>query len=680
LPTKEPEPPSPAGTPESDAPVVPADVSLPEITMKAILLSILLAAVLAAANAYLGLFAGMTVSASIPAAVLSMAILRLFSRSNILENNIVQTAASSGEAVAAGVIFTIPALVLIGAWTAFDYRQTAAISAVGGILGVLFTIPLRRVLIVKERLRYPEGMATAEVLKAGSSAAREPGKSGKPAIVAPLSGIRSLVLATLIGGGFKLGESGLRLWGEALEDGVRIGRAVIYGGINLSPALLAVGFIVGPATSIVIFGGGALAAFILTPVDGALWGAPENLSAAEAAKWLWSTHIRFVGIGAMLVGGLWTMVTLRHAMHQGLRHSMGLGRSLDGAGRPAHGRPVPRTDRDAPISWVAALFGITLVPMTLIYTEAVGDAVVALIMTVIMVVAGFLFSAVAGYMAGLVGSSSNPVSGVTIATIALSAVLLVFVMGRENVAGPAAALLIGAVVCCAAAMGGDNLQDLKTGHLVGATPWKQQVMQVIGVVTAACVMAPVLTLLQTKYGIGAITAEHPQPLTAPQATLMASLAKGVFGGNLPWGMVGFGAVLGILVILLDSRLGKTGSAVRIPVLAFALGLYLPLKLSAAVLVGGLLAALAQKTSTGKGSREGLLCAAGLITGEALMGIALAVPIAISSFWPVVGADPLMLFSTPPWGAWPGLLALVGVAVWLYTKASLRSASEPDGTS
>src|SRR5438094_1245801 len=519
-------------------PVIPAEVSLPEITFKGVVLSIVLAAVLAGANAYLGLFAGMTVSASIPAAVASMAILRLFRRSNILENNIVQTAASSGEALAAGVIFTIPALLLIGYWKSFDYGQTAAIASVGGLLGVLFTIPLRRVLIVTERLRYPEGIATAEVLKVGSG--------GGTAV----AGFRTLLLAAVIGGLVKLGESGLRLWAEALEGAARVGRAVVYGGVNLSPALLAVGFIIGPNTASVVFLGGALSWLILLPLYSASLGTPENLPAIEAAKSIGSTHIRHVGIGAMLVGGLWTLVQLRGPLLEGVRRSVVAYREVTTAG-PRHGTVMPRTDHDAPLLWVLVPFALVLIPMALIYQAVVRDGVVAVLMTVLMAGAAFLFSAVAAYMAGLVGSSSNPVSGVTIATIGLTALVLVPVMGGTHPAGPAAALLIGAVVCCAAAMGGDNLQDLKTGHLVGATPWKQEVMQVVGVVTGALVIVPVLALLQAKYGIGKVTGEHPHPLSAPQATLMASLASGVFGEGLPWSLVGLGAMIGAGVILFD---------------------------------------------------------------------------------------------------------------------------------
>ena len=666
----------PKGSELRESPLIPPEIALPEITFKAVLLSIILAGVLAAANAYLGLFAGMTVSASIPAAVVSMAILRLFPRSNILENNIVQTAASSGEAVAAGVIFTIPALLLIGYWSTFDYRQTVVISMVGGLLGVLFTIPLRRALIVDARLRYPEGVATAEVLKLGSPALMEKITGAAASHSEPSRGVRLLLEAALLGGAVKLGESGLRLWSEALEGGFRVGRSVFYAGVNLSPALVAVGFIIGLESAVVVFLGGALAAFLLIPLYGTIIGLPAGLPALEAAKVLWSTRIRFVGIGAMLIGGLWTLIQLRGTILQGLRRSMGF--SAQGVLRWSRSTEtvIPRTERDAPLLWLTVPFLMTLVVMGWLYSRAIGHVGVAVMMTVMMAAMGFLFSAVAGYMAGIVGSSSNPVSGVTIATVALSAILLMLIMGGDQKAGPAAALMIGAVVCCAAAMGGDNLQDLKTGHIVGATPWKQQVMQVVGVATGAVVIAPVLTLLQRKYGLGEITAEHPHPLTAPQATLMANLAKGVFGGDLPWGMVALGALIALFVIAWDRRLQRTGNAFRIPVLAFALGLYLPLKLSGAILIGGLVAGLVQKREgharKQKGGQAGLLCAAGLVTGEALVGIALAIPVALSGLWPTLSPDPLMVFEVAPWGGWPGLMVLSAVTLWLYLHAA-RSA-------
>jgi len=579
------------------APVVPADVQLPEITLKAVVLSIVLAAVLAAANAYLGLFAGMTVSASIPAAVVSMAVLRMFRHSNILENNIVQTAASSGEALAAGIIFTIPALLLIGHWTVFDYRQTMTIGLVGGLLGVLFTIPLRRTLVVEAGLRYPEGLATAEVLKVGSMVHVPVHEDTALQAGGAMRGFQALLLAAGIGATVKLAESGVRLWTEALEGAARVGGTVFYGGINLSPALIAVGFIIGANTAWVVFLGGAMAAWVFVPLYGVVFGVAEG-TAMNTVQLIWKSHIRYVGIGAMLIGGLWTLFQLRGSLWAGLH------RAVTRASRVRHAHAVElRTERDAPLPWIVIPFVLTLIPMAMIYTEAV---------------------------------------------------------------------LIGAVVGCGAAMGGDNWQDLKTGHVVGATPWKQQIMQVVGVATGACVIVPVLSLLQAKYGIGEITAEHPHPLMAPQATVMASLAQGVFGDSIPWNLVLGGAALGVLVILFDRRQQARDAVFRMPVLAFALGLYLPLKLSAAILVGGLVAECARRArgshAISEGSR-GLLCAAGLVTGEALMGIVLAVPVALSGVWPGMPADPVQLFDTPPWNGWPGFVIVVAVGIWLFKQAS-----------
>ncbi|MCP9465772.1 MAG: oligopeptide transporter, OPT family, partial [Nitrospira sp.] len=457
-------------------PVVSSTVSLPEITVKAVVLSVVLAALLAAANAYLGLFAGMTVSASIPAAVTSMAILRLFRRSNILENNIVQTAASAGEALAAGVIFTIPALLLVGSWSHFDYWRTTIIAIVGGLLGVLFTIPLRRALIVTAQLRFPEGVATAEVLKAGAATPHETGR-------AAARDVRALLFSALAGGTAKFCESGLRLWAESLEGAVQMGRTLFYGGINLSPALLAVGFILGLRTALVVFLGGCLGWVVLVPAYGLLVGLPPDRQGIEAAMVIWSGQIRYVGIGAMVVGGLWTLTKLRapvwHSLHvlwagyrevarkQRRREPPGL-TIVETCARKAD--ETARTERDAPFWWLVAPFVLLLVPVGWIYATVVESVAIGLLMTIVMTVAAFLFSSVAAYMAGLVGSSSNPVSGVTIATIMVASLLLVLFMGTGHPAGPAAALMIGAVVCCAAAMGGDNMQDLKTGHLVGATP------------------------------------------------------------------------------------------------------------------------------------------------------------------------------------------------------------------
>jgi putative OPT family oligopeptide transporter len=637
-------------------PIIPASASLPEITLKAVVLAIILSSLLAAANAYLGLFAGMTVSASIPAAVASMAILRCFRRSNILENNIVQTAASSGEALAAGVIFTIPGLLLIGYWDSFDYGQTMTVALVGGLLGVLFTIPLRRALITEPSLRFPEGVATAEVLKVGARAA-----------AAPPGALRSLVVAAAAGGAMKFAESGLRVWNDSMEGATQLGRSIFYGGLNLSPALLAVGFIIGLPTAVVVFLGGVLGWLVLIPLDGFLSEPVTELAGVPGAKVIWAQHVRYGGIGAMLVGGLWTLFQVGGSIVLGLKR---LALAYGDQRKLGQVQEVLRTEQDARLPWVIGLTGLCLGLMVVLYHAIVGTITAALLLTGIMAVAAFLFSAVAAYMAGLVGSSSNPVSGVTIATIMLSSLLLILILGRGNSIGPAATLLVAAVVCCAAAMGGDNLQDLKTGYLVGATPWKQQVMQVVGVAAGAVVIVPVLSLLHAKYGIGEASALHPHPLSAPQATLMGNLARGVFGGSLPWHLVVFGGGIGLATIAVDQRLAARNSPFRLPVLGVALGMYLPLKLSATICLGGVLPELSRRRSEGRSSRpvakeSGLLVAAGLVTGEAIMGIVLAAPVALSSQWPSIPADPFLLYEVPPWGGWPGLAALAGIALFLY---------------
>lgn len=608
-------------------PYIPASTRLPEITIKAVILGVLLSVILGAANAYLGLFAGMTVSASIPAAVISMAILRLFPRSNTLENNIVQTSASAGESLAAGVIFTIPALIFLGVWTEFDYWETTMIAGFGGILGVLFTIPLRRALIVENPLKFPEGVATAEVLKVGDRGGSE---------------VKYIAWAGLVGALFKLCEAGLRLWHGAIEYARYAFGSITYIGTNLSPALVGVGYIVGLNIAILVFIGGVINWWIFIPILMKIQGVPEGVAAADAAGQMWSTQTRYLGVGAMVIGGLWALLRLRTSLMSGIKSGMEAYRRV----KQGLGEEYVRTDHDTPMQWVGIALVIAVLPLFLIFYYFTDNIGVSAFMAVIMLVAGFLFSAVAGYMAGLVGSSNNPVSGVTIATILTSSLLLLLLLGPENLIGPAAAIFIGAVVCCGAAIAGDNMQDLKAGYIVGATPYKQQIMQAVGVAAAAFVMAPILMLLLNAYGFGEKTLEHPDALAAPQATLMASVAKGVFGGDLPWNLVIIGMGIAVLVILLDLLLEQRGSAFRTPVLAVAVGIYLPLELEVPIFFGGLLAwfagrafkraeagaALENKepirTARKTGERRGLLFAAGLITGEALIGILMAIPIVI----------------------------------------------------
>jgi len=627
--------------------------SLPEITVKAVILGVVLSALLAGANAYLGLKAGMTVSASIPAAVISMGLLRAFRRSNILENNIVQTAASAGESLAAGVIFTLPALIILGTWTHFDYWQTTAIAGLGGLLGVAFTVPLRRALIVDAKLAFPEGVATAQVLRIGDS-----GRSGL-ALIASGGGLGAL---------FKLGETGLGLWRGSVEVASRAWGTVACFGASLAPALVAVGYIVGLNIAVLVFLGGALNWLVAIPYIAAYDASGgAGLGPAAWARHLWSTQTRYIGVGAMAVGGLWAILRLMPSLWRGIRSGIEAYRQLRLEGATS----LPRTERDAPMQWIGIALVASVIPLFFIFRHVTGDVRVAAVMAGVMLLAGFLFSAVASYMAGLVGSSNNPVSGVTIATILTSALLLL-ALGTDSATGPAAAILIGAVVCCAAAIGGDNLQDLKTGHLVGATPWKQQVMQAVGVIAAAFVLAPILSLLLRAYGIGPIAGKTGQPLGAPQATLMASVARGVFARDLPWGMVIFGAGVGMFVIALDVLLEALESTFRTPVLAVAVGIYLPLELGVAILTGGVIAAVARRLRARRGEQaapagqdRGVLFAAGLITGEALLGILLAFVIVVAGKNPMA----LRIGGIPP--AAPGIALLAVVAAGLLLVGSRR---------
>lgn len=658
----------------SASPLVPSSVSLPEITGKAIVLGILLSVILAGANAYLGLFAGMTVSASIPAAVMSMAVLRLFRRSNILENNLVQTAASAGESVAAGVIFTVPALVLMGYWDNFDFWEVTAIAGVGGVVGTLFSIPLRRALVVEEKLQFPEGVATAEVLKSGGVIRGDEG-SLPPELrgvgadeSTQRRSIRALALAGLAGAGMKFAETGMNLWSGTLAVGGRAFGTLWVAGMNLSPALISVGYIVGLNIASLIFLGGALAWLVGIPIYVWQTGMPAG-DAVSAANTIWSTQIRYLGVGAMVVGGLWALVKLLEPVRRGISSGLRAYR----AARGGEAQAIERTAHDAPMNWVLLATALSVVPIFAVYQLVVDDIFVSAVMAAVMLVAGFFFAAVAGYMAGLVGSSNNPISGVTIATLLFTSLLLLALLGADNPVGPAAAVFVGAVVACAAAISGDTMQDLKAGYIVGATPWKQQFMELLGVVSAAFVMAPVLFLLQARYGIGAPTPEHPNPLTAPQATLMSSVATGVFQGGLPWLMVILGMVVAVAIILFDRWLEAREASFRAPVLAVAVGIYLPLELSTSIFVGGLVWWLAEK-AVGPGRKQamaGLLLASGLITGEALVGILLAVPIVLSSWSPAFGADMFQIFGAPPLGGWPGALAMIAIAFWLYRVASSR---------
>ena len=621
---------------------------MPQLTVKAVALGIALAMLLAGANAYLGLFAGMTVSASIPAAVISMGLLKLFRNSNILENNIVQTAASAGESLAAGVIFTLPALIILGYWESFDYWWVCMIAGIGGLLGVMFTVPLRRSFIVDQALIYPEGTATAEVLRAGEARG---------------AAIKALAVGGGIGAVVKLCEAGLKLWPSSAAGGTWVGQnTALYAGTNLSPALLGVGYIVGINVAALILIGGVISWYVAIPIYSTWFATSDpvlgdmlknNASAVDVAFQIWTSKIRYLGVGAMLTGGLWALISVRSSIINGFRGGLS-------AGQRSSSKAAAN---DAPMALVIGVSLVLTVPLFMLYLQIVNSVGIALAMTLVMGIAGFLFSAVAGYMAGIVGSSHNPISGITISTILLASLLLLWLTGNDDI-GPTAAIVIGAVVCCAAAIAGDNMQDLKAGYLLGATPWKQQLMQCVGVLSSMLVMAPILNLLLKAYGIGLPTAEQPDALLAPQAALMASVAEGVFSGNLPWTMVAMGAGIGIGIILIDEWLAARRASFRAPVLAVAIGVYLPLELAVPIFLGGLIHWLVSRR--GAAANSGMLLAAGLITGEALIGILLAVPI-------VITGDTAFLALPKAWqvGSGLGLIVLALVALCLFWTAQQR---------
>ena len=634
----------------------------PQLTLKAILLSIILTVILASANAYVGLFAGLTVATAIPAAVISMAVLPLFGRSNILENNIVATGASAGTSISAGAIFTLPALILLHHWTTFDYWWTLAIVGLGGLLGVLFSVPLRRTLIIEQKLRFPEGVAAAAVLKVGAN---------------PGVGAKFLAVASVAGGLFKLVTSGLRWLPETFTVKGFVGaRGIAFFGYSFSPALLGVGYIVGLNVAVLIAAGGFFSWWLAIPLyntfffdhDPVLLQKLAGLDAEDAAFAIWRAQVRYIGVGCMLTGALWALWSLRNSLWSAVRSGLKVG---------ARDADVPHTERDLPMGAVLICIALFVVPLFFLYYLVVGTVGVALAMAVIMIVAGFLFSSVSGYMAGLVGSSNNPVSGITICTILFASLVLMWMVGGNSSIGAVAVVFIGAVVCNAAAVAGDNLQDLKAGQLVGATPWRQQVMLCIGVVASAAVMAPVMNVLLFAYGIGEPAHPGVKALPAPQANLVRSVAEGMFGGTLPIGMIVIGAAIGVLIVILDLYLKRRGSRWSAPVLAVAVGIYLPLDVSTPILAGGIVAELVDRwhhKHRAGGDHEllkqnGMLFAAGLITGEALVGIFIAMCIWISKNPNVLaGSEEL------PGGKWWAAALLLGVCYWIFRAGTPRRAA------
>lgn len=584
-------------------PYIPADKVTPEITVTSIIMGVLLAVIFGAANAYLGLRVGMTVSASIPAAVISMGVIRVIMRKNsILESNIVQTIGSAGESLAAGAIFTIPALFLWardGIMEKPGIIEITLIALLGGLLGVFFMVPLRNALIVKEHntLPYPEGTACAEVLLAG-----EEGGSNAGTVFA---GMGFAAVFKFIIDGLKAvpSEVSLRFKNYAGEIGTQI-----------YPAVMSVGYICGPRISSYMFAGGVLSWMVLIPLflllgaDTVLNPGTETLGAiyaAEGASGIWSSYIRYIGAGALAAGGVISLVkslplivtTFRDAI-KGMKNN-----SAEGG---AKGNALPRTARDLSMKVVIGAIVVLTILVWLVPAIPVTP-----IGAVIVVIFGFFFATVSSRMVGLVGSSNNPVSGMAIATLLFTTVILKLT-GDDGVHGMQGAIAIGSIICIVAAIAGDTSQDLKTGYLLGATPKKQQIGEIIGVIAAAFAIGGTLYLLDTAWGFGS------KELGAPQATLMKMIIEGVMENKLPWSLVAVGAIIAVIVEVLG-----------IPVLPFAIGVYLPVQLNACIMVGGIVRLFFDKMKKDEEKKkaivnDGILFCSGMIAGEGLVGIVLAV--------------------------------------------------------
>jgi len=578
-------------------PFIPSGKKIPEFTLKAILLGTILAIVLGAANTYLGLYAGMTVSASIPAAVISMAILRgLLRRGTILENNIVQTIASAGQSVASGIIFTIPALLIVGAWSNFHYWQTTLMGICGVLLGVIFMIPLRKVLIVEEKeLTYPEGVACGEVLVAGEKG----GTQFKPIF----SGL-------IFGAIFKFVGSGLNFLKGTIEWATGFHGRSIYLGSDISMALVAVGYIINFDIALLMFLGGFFGWSIAIPLLGIPAGM-ENAPMMDIAWALWSDKIRYIGVGAMLVGGVWSIIAMRHGILKGLSHVSKSFTAKDGV-------KVKRTEKDMGIISILVIFLATLVMMVFLYNYLTQSLQLGIAATFIMAICAFVFVAVSSYMVGLIGSSNNPVSGMTICALLFTAALLL-VLGFTGTSAIISTLGIAGVVCVAACVGGDTSQDLKTGYIVGGTPKYQQIGMLIGGISSAFLIPLILSLLHKTYGIGT-------GLKAPQANLFASITKAIFGGgSMPMDMILIGVAGAVVCILIDTfYLKRIQSKFRIYVMPVAVGIYLPVTLAVPILIGGIVRLLINRKRTVDESKDpGILYSSGLIAGESLMGIIVA---------------------------------------------------------
>ncbi|KES09383.1 putative membrane protein [Snodgrassella alvi SCGC AB-598-O02] len=654
-----------------------------ELTLRGMILGALITVIFTASNVYLGLKVGLTFASSIPAAVISMAVLKCFHGSNILENNMVQTQASAAGTLSS-IIFVLPGLLMIGYWQGFPFWQTTLICAAGGILGVIFTVPLRHVLVVKSTLPYPEGIAAAEILKAGDH--NQPLENDGET---PQSGVKQIVTGSIISGIFSFLAGGLRVISESASGWFKVGNAIFQVPMGFSLALLGAGWLVGIAGGIAVLLGIFFAWGIAVPIISSLSPMPADANMIAFAKTIWTSKVKFIGAGAIAVAAIWTLITLFKPMLEGMKLSF---QAL--SGKNQQNQLLERTNQDlSPKTMLLIIFATVIILLATFYSF-VANAPISTGLACILVVCatfmafliGFLVAAASGYMAGLIGSSSSPISSIGIVSIVIISMIFmaigqsngVFSVNGGNQFMTALALFTAAVVMAIATISNDNLQDLKTGYLVQATPWRQQVALIIGCIVGAVVISPVLELLYNAYGFaGAMPREGmdvSNALSAPQATLMTTIATGIFSHNLNWDYIWIGVGLGIGLIILDLVVKRLRPGWSVPPLAVGMGIYLPASINMPIFVGTLLSFFCmrhiKKRYSDQNERErelkavdrrGTLLAAGLIVGESIVGVVLAMVI-VGSIALGEGESPLAMNLTN----WDKTGELLGLGLFIVS--------------
>jgi len=641
-----------------------------ELTVRGIILGALLTVVFTAANVYLGLRAGITFATSIPAAVISMAVLKFFRDATIQENNIVQTIASSAGTLSA-IVFVLPGLVMVGWWTGFPYWMSVAVIAIGGILGVMYSIPLRRALVTGSDLPYPEGVAAAEVLKVGA---------GVGGAEENRRGLKAMILTSLAGAAYPL-LGKLRLVAEQATTTFGLGAGATTLSAGLSLAYIGVGHLVGLAVGLAMLAGIVIGLIVLLPIFTA-GGPPPGTELADFVGTAFREKVRFLGAGAIGVAAIWTLLKVIGPIARGIIAALASAR----ARRAGGGESVALTERDIPITIVGAVIILSMIPIGLLLTAfataepiASNPGATLALSIVYVLVMGVVIAAVCGYMAGLIGASNSPISGVGILSVLGIAIILALLFPGADADATkslvAFALFVTAVIFGVATISNDNLQDLKTGQLVGATPWRQQFSLVLGVIFGAVVIPPVLDILNRSFGFVGAPGAGPDALAAPQAALISAIAQGVLGGTLDWNLIGLGALIGVAAVVLDEALRARKRGWALPPLAVGMGIYLPVAVTAMIVVGAVLGHLynrwaRRQADPGFAERLGVLAATGLIVGDSLFNVAFAGLVA--------GSDnpEVLAITEEAWWATPvGLLLFAGLVAWLYAWTR-RKAAEP----